>query len=386
MDHKLFRTYVLVFVFLAAIAFPIINGRLNLINDIESFENRALAKEPAFNIERLDPFPVKYDTFYSDNFDLRNRYIRYFNIYKVLAYRKSPVTSIVIGGDSWLYLMGAEMDSYMGKNRLTNAELNSIQQELDYRKKYLAERGIKFYFLIVPCKASIHSEHIGYEYFRMHKDSWGEQLITYLKKNSDVDPINVFDSLRSYKKNQNFYFKLDNHWTDLGAFYTANEVLKHMQKDFPSIELLSLNNFNIVPSSVPKGNLGKMLGNLDVFEESYALLSSKNGLKSSEAEKADYPPIQGFAYPWEYEKVRETNDTTKPKLFIVSDSFGGAIFPFLSENFSKSVKIFDSWLYKLNDDLIAKENPNAVLLMINEPILRNLLKSQSRTQSDSISQ
>ena len=375
MNQARFRTYLIFIIFIAAISFPLINRNAQVIKDIQSFENRRMAQKPEFDIEHLDPFPAKYDTFYNDNFDLRNRFIKYFNIYNVRAFRKSPVPSVVIGKDNWLYVMGDEMDSYMGKNRLSASELSSIKNELEYRKKYLAEKNIKFYFLIVPCKASVHTKNIGYEYFRMFKDSWGEQLNNYLEKTSEVKPVNVFVPLRKYAEEQNLYLKLDNHWNDLGAFYTANEVFKHMHRDFPSIDTLALQDFTIKSSEAPAGNLEKMLGNLGIFSESFIELSPKKAFKSHDADKAGYPPVQGFVYPWEYEQVRETKDSLKPRLLIISDSFGKNIFPFLSENFSKTVKIFDSWQYKLNEDIVAAEKPDAVLLLINEPILRGFLSS-----------
>lgn len=375
MKENKFRIYSLAVIFIASISFPLINGNLHLLNDIQSFENRAMASRPTLDIEHLDPFPARYDTFYNDNFNLRNRCIRYFNIYNVLTYRKSPVPSVVIGKDNWLYLIGDEMDSYMGKNRLTEKELSDFKTELTYRKDYLEQRGIKFYFLVIPCKASIHTENIGYEYFRMHKDSWGEQLNTYLNKHSGIQTIAVFDSLRKYKANQNLFYKLDNHWNDLGGFYTANEVFKYMHKDFPQIELLKLSNYTLNYSEKPAGNLEKMLGNLGVFSESYVELKPKKPLLAHDADKANYPATPGFVYPWEYEKVREISNSKKPKLLIISDSFGAGIFPFLSENFSKTVKIFDSWQYELHEDIVDQEKPDAVLLMINEPILRSILKS-----------
>ncbi|PBQ33832.1 hypothetical protein CNR22_19280 [Sphingobacteriaceae bacterium] len=378
MKENKFRIYALVILFLAAISFPLINSRLHLLHDIQSFENRAMAKKPVFDIEHLDPFPARYDTFYTDHFDLRNRYIRYFNIYNVLTYRKSPLPSVVIGKDNWLYIMGEEMDSYMGKNRFSEKELGDFNAELTYRKNYFEQRGIKFYFLVVPCKASIHTENIGYEYFRMHKDSWGEQLNSYLNKNTSVKPIEVFDSLRKYKGTQNLFYKLDNHWNDLGAFYTANEVLKRMHTDFTEIEPLNLSDYTLNYSEKPAGNLEKMLGNLGVFSESYVALKPKKNLLAHDADKANYPSTPGFAYPWEYEKVREISPSKKPKLLIISDSFGRSIFPFLSENFSKTVKIFDSWQYQIHEEIVAQEKPDAVLLMINEPILRSFLKSSPR--------
>jgi hypothetical protein len=269
------------------------------------------------------------------------------------------------------------MDSYMGKNRFSDTELQSFKRELEYRQNYLAEKGIRFYFLIIPCKASIHTENIGYEYFRMTKDSWGEQLNTFLREKSTVNLIDVFDSLRLYKKDLNLFHKLDNHWNELGAFYTANEVFKHMRRDFSNIEPLRMSDFELKHSEKPAGNLEKMLGNPGIFSESLIELKPKQGFKAQDADKANYPPVPGFVYPWEYELVKVQTDTEKPRLLIISDSFGEHIFPFLAENFSKTVKIFDSWQYKLNEEIVANEKPDVVLLMINEPILRNMLKHQA---------
>ena len=378
MKQATFRIYIVASVFILAISFPLINSNAHLLKDVESFENRALAKKPEFNINHLDPFPALYDTFYTDNFELRNTLIRDFNIYKVQAFRKSPVKSVVIGADNWLYISGDEMDSYMGKNRLTQTELKDFKLELEYRKKYLATRGIKFYFLVIPCKASIHTEHIGYEYFRMHNDSWGQQLNNYLAKNSNVKVIDVFDSLKKYKKDENLYYKLDNHWNDLGAFYTANEVFKIMQKDFPAIKPLSIEDFYIKTEEHPADNLDKMLGKLGVFSEQAIELNPKKGFKAKDGKTFGYPPVPGFVYPWDFEKVKEIKDSDKPKLLIISDSFGKNIFPFISENFSRTVKIFDSWQYKLNEDIVNSEKPDAVIVMINEPVLRAFLNHSSR--------
>ncbi len=378
MKQMAFRTYSIVLVFITAISFPLINSRVHLLKDIESFENRKMTNQPEFNIHFLDPFPGAFESFYNDHFELRNRLIRCFNIYNIKTFRKSPVPSVVIGEDGWLFIGGTEMDSYLGKNKLTANQLNSIKLELEYRKKYLEERNIKFYFLIAPCKASIHSEKLGYEYFTLNKKTWGEELNDYLAQHSSVHTVDVFAALRKHKKNNNLFLKLDHHWNDLGAFYAANEVFKCMQTDFPSVDTLSLEDFDLHSSENPNGNLEKILGNLNLFSEISLTLSPKKGFKASDAPATGYPSTPGFVYTWEYEKVRAIKNSSKPKLLIISDSFGGEIFPFVAENFSKTVKIFDSWQFKLNEHIVSEENPDAVLLVINELVIKNLLEFQSR--------
>lgn len=373
-----FRTYCITLVFLAMISFPLINSKLHFLLDTASFENRAMANEPIFDIRRLDSFPARYERFYNDHFELRNRSIRYFNLYNVKLYRKSPLASVVIGRDNWLYAVGEEMDSYTGKNKLTSKELLDFKLELEYRKKYLEERGIRFYFMIVPCKASIHTSYIGYEYFRMSRESWGEQLNHYLEQNSSIRPVDIFSMLREHAKKENVFYKLDNHWNGLGAFYSANAIFQRMHQDFPSVHPLSLDDYQVVNTETPAGNLERMMGNLGIFSESSTELKPKIPFKAHNGPKAGYPPIPGFAYPWDYELVKEIDGSHQPELLIICDSFGDNIFLFLAENFRKTVKIFDDWRYRLNENIVNQEKPDAVLLMINEPILRKLLNFQSR--------
>lgn len=378
MKASRFRTYCISLSFIALISFPFVNDQLKVINDIESFENRRLTGKPSFDVTLLDPYPAKYDTFYNDNFNLRNRLIRYFSLYNVGIFHRSSVPSVVIGYDGWLFTVGDEMDSYTGRNRLTSEELQSFKLELEYREKYLREKGIRFYFLVVPCKASIHSEKISYEYFRMHSDSWGEQLNNFLKENCSVKPIDIFTPFKEFKEDHDLYFKLDNHWNQLGGFYAANEVLNRMHLDFPEVKPLSLNGFSIQTTENCPANTDQMLGNLGIFHESCLEITPKNGFKAIDTNAKGYPPVPGFAYFWDYEKVRIIKGSRQPRLLIISDSFGGGIFPFLAENFSRTVKIFDSWQYGLNENIVEGEKPDAVLIIVNEPILRSFLKHTSR--------
>ena len=57
----------------------------------------------------------------------------------------------------------------------------------------------------------------------------------------------------------------------------------------------------------------------------------------------------------------------------MDDSFGSYFIPFLSENFSHSTYLFDSWRYGLNDSIINIEKQDIVIYEIFESNLKNLL-------------
>lgn len=366
----------LVVLFCSMLLFPFLNTRVNWLVDVESFENRRAVSEPIPDIEHLDPFPARYDSFYNDHFNLRSQLIRYHNYFKILCFNKSPLPDkVIIGSGGWLFPAGEEFESYSGKNRLTQVELETFKKELEYRENYLAERNCAFYFLIAPCKASIYAEKIGFEYFRLTDQTWGQQLMAYLNANSRVKPVNVFDSLKNHKTAEPLYHPLDNHWNELGGLHASNALIGVMRQRFPGLQPLDPSNFNRKMEVISEGNMQAMLGNLSLFKEINLNLEPKQGYRAKEAPKKGYTPTFGFAYTWEYENVREIKNSKQPRLLIISDSFGAALFPFLSENFSRTVKIFDAWQYKLNEDIVNSEKPDAVVLVIDEPILRNFIKN-----------
>ena len=214
--------------------------------------------------------------------------------------------------------------------------------------------------------------------FRFSKQSWGEQLIEYLQANCDVKPIDLFNVLRAQNDNELNYFKLDNHWTQLGAFYAGNEILKRFREDFPGIALTTLEDYNIERTEIKTGNILAMISNIGNFSDYSYRLTPKSGFLAQNVKPVGYPVIKGFPYPWEYESDKEIKGSEKPKILIISDSFGSNLFPFLAEDFRRSVKIFDSWQFKLNEDIVQSEKPDIFLLVVSESIIRSMLNFQSR--------
>jgi hypothetical protein len=338
-----------------------------------------MATEPIFDVNHLDRFPAQYEKYYNDTFTVRSLMIKYYNFLNIVLFHKSPVPDqVIIGNNGWLFMAGTEKDAYRGKEPLTELELNTIKAELEYRQKYLSERGCKFYYLIAPTKANVYSEYFPNTIFKLNKLSWSEQLISFLNKNSYVKPVNVLNTLRKNRGNNPLYYKNDNHWTQFGAFYSANEFFNTMKTDFPQTAIQQLENYNVNKIQKNSGNLSTMISDTSLFKDYFYTLLPKSGFVAQVAPNVGYPCVPGFPYCWEYEKVKEIKNSKLPKLLIISDSFGEAFFPFAAENFSRSVKIFDAWQYKLNEDIVNNEKPDVVLLIMLESSIKGLLKFPKR--------
>lgn len=378
MEKSRFRIYIIGAIFLALISFPILNAEFKFVKDIESSENRKMTVKPEINYTYLDPYPAKYEKYYTDNFPLRSMMVKYFNILNIEVFQKSPVPDkVVIGKDGWLFMADRELKSYKGLLPFDSAELAAFKQELEYRKEYLAERNCKFYFMVAPIKALIYPEYMPNTVYRLGNQSWGEQLVEYLEENCEVKPINIYPVLREKKAENMVYFRLDNHWNKLGAFYSAVEFFKVIQKDFPGIEIPSIDDYTISKTEILTGNIISMLSNIGSYKDTTVNLEPKSGFRAQEAKVVGYPVIEGFPYPLDYEKVREIPGSAKPKILVITDSYGASIFPYIAEEFGRSVRIFDAWRYQLNEDIVNNEKPDVVLVIALEANLRNLLKYRS---------
>ncbi|MEI6574898.1 MAG: hypothetical protein WCO63_01845 [Bacteroidota bacterium] len=375
MAHQKFRIVLIMGVFLALIAFPLINGTFHLFHDVQSAENRSLAKKPLFNPEDPDDFPGRYEKYYNDDFSMRTMLVNNYNHLVYGLFHRSPVPDkVIVGKSGWLFTAGDEDALFFDKSPWLPDELTAFRDELNYRIKVLDSLGIKYYFLIAPLKAEIYPEYVIGSGDRKNQKSMGEELIEFLNHHGIQNTVNAYNTLRIQKLSGNQYYKTDNHWTQLGAFYSANAVLSRIHQDFPTIKPLDLNDFVITKTDYKAGNLAKMMSGVTNLEDIHYDLKPRSVFQSVEVAKHGYPVPRMFAYPKDYEIVRETKDTTKLMLLLISDSFGATIFPFLSERFHHSVKIFDAWQYMLNKDIVLSEKPDVVVLMVHEARLRLMLE------------
>lgn len=105
MTGSRFRIVSVAAVFLAMIAFPLLNGWFKLVPDIESTENRQMAARPPLELSHLDPFPAEYEKYYNDNFSIRSRMVKSFNTMNITLFNKSPLPDmVVIGREGWLFM------------------------------------------------------------------------------------------------------------------------------------------------------------------------------------------------------------------------------------------------------------------------------------------
>lgn len=211
----------------------------------------------------------------------------------------------------------------------------------------------------------------------------------YDAMNSNVIDVNAYNKLSEHC-NEYIYFNSDHHWTGLGAYYTyvafAEEanlpVLQLSQCTETKIEGFEGTLTGMVTSEIDKDtvsywNLPYEVSNTitDANGQVYEVSSPYN----EDATPGDFT-YSVFIYgdnPIEVLKSRSTAAGTE-KVAIVHESYGNALVPYLTYNFSEVYSIdFRSWSGSLKQ--FCKENSISNVIFVN-----GVMSSATQLQLDSI--
>ena len=367
LQHK-----ILSFLFIAVIGLVWSNQQLHFIKDTKSAENRGRATRPKININQLDSYPKKYNTYYEDNFSLRNRLIKWHTYVVTHIFHKNLVSNkVVIGKNDWLYIVDHELDNYRGIDLFDSTQLRLLKNEFEYRNNILKKQGIKMYFIIVPDKYSIYSENLP-DYVKKGNPTRSQQVVNYFAKYSDVKVIYAVDSLRKYKGEIPLYYKYDNHWNELGAYYFSKIITSYLQQDSIHVFNHDINDYTLTSKPRLRGDISSMLpGTKEYIEKSYSLIPKFHAADTIDTIRYVCP--YNFSLAYRYQFLFSNNNPELANAVIIRDSFGDNLMPYFRNNVNNSVFIFDAWQYNFNLEIIDNEQPDAVIYLVLENLIGNIL-------------
>ncbi|MGW8192897.1 MAG: hypothetical protein ACWGOX_01405, partial [Desulforhopalus sp.] len=145
-------SYLLVPLFLVAIATPLTIMLSTSEENVSRIEKRRLAEKPSFHLslEDINSFPQKYEKYFNDHFGLRTKLVSLYNGLFVSSLETSPLSHTIVGKDKWLFrAIEFVVQDFMGEHLYDEATLRYWKQILLDREEWLADRGIR-YLLIPP--------------------------------------------------------------------------------------------------------------------------------------------------------------------------------------------------------------------------------------------
>ena len=358
--------------FLGLLLLPTINDIFHLIKEEEGTENRTKFQKPVFVKDSVEKYAKDYDSYYTDNFNLRNNFIRTLNKFEFSFFDSSPIPDeVVVGKHGWFYLKNCA-PNYKGLNLFSEKEMIAYKAELITRTKWAAERGIKYYVAVVPNKMNIYPEYLPNQIIKVSEKTRYDQIVA-LDSSPFINVIDVRENLLKHK-NEGYYLyqHTDDHWNELGAYYGYQAIMNRLAKDFPELSPSPISDFKIeIEKRV--GNMAKMLNAEENYSENFVKLTERNKTYGRDGTKRGYTVPKRIS-DWDYEIIKVTDNRKKLKCLIIRDSFTLLMIKYLQEHFKESVFIHGEWEYKMHEELILKEKPNIILNIILETGLDKLIE------------
>lgn len=247
---------------------------------------------------------------------------------------------VVLGKEEWLYLADyGAMDDYRNVRPFSKVQLDSIQSNLRYLSKSLAENGIKLYVAVVPDKHTIYPDYLPTNVKKIRAESRLQQLNARLGGENEFEFINLTDTLLASRKFGFLYFREESHWNDLGAFIGYQKIMRIIKQDFPTIQPLTMDSCRTYSGFEKDLDLAKLLGANPNLTESTYRITPVNSEHIYRAETGvDIPPAKRFNPFYAFRKVNPWSSS--PACVVYRDSFFDAVTPFWEQTFSQSTFVW----------------------------------------------
>lgn len=336
---------------------------ISRISDAEKSEqeNRMLTKynplwqDGQFNYQ----FGTDFEKWYNDRFLGRDFIL---TLYNKLKYHIAPLSGndkVLIGKESWLFLK--DNNGMRNYANITELSEKKMQKGLDYLRainEWCKKNGKNFYYVIAPDKSKIYGEYYRLIYKQRSDDySLGNQFKDYIKKNSDINVIYLYDILMKNKDKGLLYYKHDTHWTYLGGYYGYKAIMEVLNMPAKSFEFKDISSLH---------DLEKLLNGLvDKDNEQYKIGEVKN-----------YCNVKGRA------QSVCTNSEGNKRLFMLRDSFADGYIRYLSANFNKiQTHHYDNYQFSLENLEFIKNNADVVIMETVERLIPFYILSKSVPQT-----
>lgn len=328
-------------------------------------ENTVVTEIPELTKENWKEYGQSLESYYNSNVPFRSQLIMANSLLNLNVLKERFIDEkVVIGDNDWLfYCEETNIEDYKGTNLYKEEELAAMAQNLLEARGQLEGQNCEFVIFIAPNKETIYSEHLP-EFVRNQKKEGAtraQQVVEYLRNNTDLRVVYPEDELLKYKDQYSLYWHYDTHWNVGGGYIGTRELLKELGMELPAVEEV-----NYTPDTFSDYDLARMMNLWDYYKENRP--AEENYFVSG------YPfnnmqVIQGAGTaPLQY----KSDAPESRKLFVLYDSFAGAMLNVLASSFQESYMV--GWNSTWQQSQVAEQQPDIFVLELVERRLDYLSK------------
>jgi len=350
-------------VFLGILAMPLV--LLLLVKGNEAIEKRSLAKFPAYISEgHLNQrFGDEFESWFNDRIPLRANLLSAANRIQG-EWLHSPSSNVIVGKEGWLFY-NTESADFLDTNALSDSQVRALSVTLSLIQENVESRGGRFTFVPVPNKSSVYSEKMPASFRKASTNNLDR--ITVDLRDYGVSFVDL-KGLFLENKDPLIYHRRDSHWNYRGALLGYHAIMDSLGKDYESYLDAS---YEIQRDW--RGDLDKLLypagGTLDdqyyfeITHDDIEFIQPK-GVKDAKKQLEIF--MSDKEQGDDLFTVHNKNRTDGSKLYMMRDSFGRALLPYMMDEYETST-------FKRTDlpDLVSLEDGTDLVYEIAE---RNLAR------------
>ena len=329
-------------------------------SEISQKENRTLEKKPLLMKENHlnGNFFAEYDAYFQDHLGFREQLIQ-LDASNPLKVKISTAAKAIVGKDGWYFFTdiddGNNLIDFYKRNLFEPIQIQKFSEIISKTVEWCKAQNIKCLFLIGPNKHSVYEEFYPYE--RPEGITRADQIVQIFDE-LGVSYIFPRDYLISQKAKYDFplYYETDTHWNSQGAYLAFTLLRNKICSLFPNIVFPHLEYETSISESNTYGDLLPLL-NLANGKSTQIKHTPKGHTNSEFYSFIPNNDINGL-------QTKGTDDKL-PRALIYSDSFIGALEPFVSPLFSEIEYHWERFT-ESDKDYVLKYKPDIVIFEVVE--------------------
>lgn len=271
------------------------------------------AEDGSFN----SAFLPQTGTYFDKHFAFRPQSITADAMIQSRVFKTSDLDTVTVGSNGWLYY-SSTLDDFLGRNTLSQKEINGILHNLTLVQETVVKKGAKFLFTIAPNKNTLYPENMPYYYQKAASETRNRDLFEKAVTDSGLNYCDLFTLFKG--QDEILYLKEDSHWNDKGALLAYNAILDTVGKehnDYSGAEVTRSRDFY--------GDLAKMLypaGQQPEYNYHYDIVPTYSYLTPTKSV--------------EDAVIKTENPAASGSLYMYRDSFGNALLPFFANAYGNA--------------------------------------------------
>jgi hypothetical protein len=325
---------------------------------VSATEKRFLAPLPEITGDSASwaRLPGDLEAWHDDHLGMRDAMIRTWAFLTIRLFGVSPTDKLVVGRQGWLFYGDRDaIRQYRGVAPLGDRALARWTRVLEERRDWLAARGIAFLLVLVPDKHIVYGEYMPDSLPRSEGARALEQLAGHLRLHSTVPVLDLRAAIEAAKAEARIYHRTDSHWNDLGAYAAYRAILRKLGETVPALAAAEPVAVGRNERDAPGMGLASIVGLQSILREQVLeapALRARSRIK----------PEHRSGYERRVERLlpiaHGVDDPALPRAVMFRDSFANALIPYLSENFSRILYV---WNRDVDPRVGTIEQPDVVI-------------------------